>query len=223
MNLRLVQFSDEDLRLLRAVVDRHRKSGVIGPVSDDNPMEQQIPTYVAKLPDGGIDALVGAEPGYADCAIYALQLINNVPTLIEITDLTKRVINLSDTAITGNYIPITLSKSGMWIALAVSGGGGTTYYKHMGRFQLAEELTMSKSQVWGELMEEWGEGTTHFGRDDGTGTATGSAGTLAILSNFINHAGTYEFHADAGDQVIAYYNKYQDGVEHWNIVIPECP
>lgn len=221
--INITQFSGDDLRILRAIVDRYKKTPLGVASSKDDPVETAVSTYVAKLPEGGIDALVGSEPGYADCDIYALQLIDGVPTLVAITDLTKRVINLSDTAITGNYIPITLSKSGMWIALTVSGGGGTTYYKHMGRFQLAEELTTSKSQVWGELMEEWGEGTTHFGRDDGTGTATGSAGTLAILSNFINHAGAYEYYADVGDQVIAYYNKYQDGVEHWNIVIPECP
>lgn len=224
--INITQFSSDDLRILRVVVDDYKKSPRGIAVSKDNPVETAVSTYVAKLPAEGLPALVGTEPGYADCDIYALQLIDGVPTLSQITGLTKRVLNLTTSVVTGDYTPITLTKSGMWVVLAGGGGTGTTYYKHMGVFQLSSDLATTDENVWGEMIAEWGEGTTHAGRDPGTGTGTGTSGTQVILHNFETHTpGTYEYHADSGDNVIAFYDYWDDAeqVEHWNIVIPECP
>ena len=212
--------SDADVVLLKEMADDYRKRKV-GKAEDDN---EQYPsegpdTYVVKVPDDGIPAMVGEEPGFAeDCDFYRITRDN--PPIMQKVCMLRRVFNLSTSELTADYALVTRTKAGLWVAPA----GGGTYYKHLGRFLFSQALTTGDESVWGERTHEYGEGTSHDLRDAGTGTGTGSFGTEVKLHNFETHsAGVYEFYADAGDACLAYFDQWDGSVEHWVIIIPECP
>jgi hypothetical protein len=228
--------SDDDVAILRKMADRFRKETTPAEDTGAPSMDQTPDTYIAKIPAGGIPALIdGAEPqpGSAECDIYRIYDDAGTKKLYPISNLAKTVYNLATTALALGYALVTRTKGGQWIAM--SGGGGGEYYKHLGRFTFDSALTISSEQVWGTRTDEYGEGVSHEGHDTDAETGTGTAGTHVILHNFLTHAeGVYEFYADAGDACLAYYDHWESadgtgtasggsGTEHWIIVIPECP
>lgn len=189
-------------------------------------------TYIAKVPNGGIPALSGLIPGAAECEIFRLIPTTTTGTGSAVTEqaelddlnLLANVYNLSGSEIAGGYILVHQIKAGEIDGYVTFTGGA--YYKHMGEFELDEDITITDEYAWGKLKYEWGEGTSHLTRITGSGTGSGtdSADLHVKLHNFETHVlGTYEFYADMGDSVIAYYDYFEDGIEYWNIVIPECP
>jgi hypothetical protein len=95
--------------------------------------------YVAKTPTGGIPAMDQAEdtgtgtgtvdldsPGSADCDIYRIEFATptSSPTLVAISGLTRTVYNLTNSAITDEWVLAHKDKWGFWCASA--GGGGVS-------------------------------------------------------------------------------------------------
>jgi hypothetical protein len=211
--------SESDVKLLRLMAERYRKQVKLEEGEDSLSMDQTPDIFAAKTPAGGIDAMTGATPGFATCEIY--NIVDG--DLVVMTGLERKVYNLSTTAIAGDiYVQVTRTKPGPWIVF--SGGAGSTYYKHLGRFILSQALTTGSESAWGYMTDEYGEGTSHIGVDTGTGTGSGTDSISVIIHNLETHEdGVYEFYADAGDALLAYYDQIIAGVEHWIIIIPECP
>lgn len=84
--------------------------------------------YVAKTPvDVGIPSRVDAIPGWADCYVYRLLLISGDYTLSPVSNLTKRIYNLSDSVVDADIWVLAIrDKFGKWF-LASAGGGNTEY------------------------------------------------------------------------------------------------
>lgn len=127
--------SEDDLRILQRVIDRERRQIINAPALTsterwDQGEDHQAPeVYVALPPSGGIPAstvtpISGDVPGSADCTIYQVLIESGTPRLRPITGLTKKVYNITDTAVSRVWTPVSRDKFGRWIALAGGGGGG---------------------------------------------------------------------------------------------------
>ena len=221
--------SKEDVLLLRRMADEYRKRD---PRLYINPNEvhqwRASDIYVAKVVET-IPARVQDTVSWKVCDIYRIQTPSGGGTaVLSSMGMQKTVFNLTEEDVAADadqYYPVVLTKNGKWVILTGAGGGGTTYFKHLCRFTLMGDLTVAMESQWAIMTHEYGEGTTHIGRDSGdTGTATGTTGTDIIVHNFETHeAGTYEFYGDSGDAGLAYYDRWENGVEHWIIVFLECP
>lgn len=119
--------SENDLKILQAGLDKLKRLPVsvgTGNSSGDgiDHQEHQAPeTYIAISPEGGIPALEqdGADfiPGLAECTIYQLIYVDDIPNLLEVTDFSKTVYNLSTIDIPeGFWLPISRDKYGKWFA-----------------------------------------------------------------------------------------------------------
>ena len=133
--------SKEELELLREMAAAYRRRREFAAKFVD---EQDLPApevYVAYTPAAGIPAISAAgtgtatatvslvEPGYAECQIY--RVVEDVVggqlevRLEQIYNLTKRVYNVSTTAIGGSkWVLATKDKGGIWHATAPGSGGG---------------------------------------------------------------------------------------------------
>lgn len=131
-------FNDEDTRILQGLIDRE-KAGRINNIRSDSERsfdageDHQAPeTYIGIPQTGtGIPALeeVGTSgpgegdiPGSEMCDIYRV-----VGTELKSIGLEQRVYNISSTALTQSWIPVTRDKFGNWVAL---GGGGSIELSH---------------------------------------------------------------------------------------------
>lgn len=71
--------------------------------------------YIAKIPGGGLPARSGTTPGSANCTIY--RIVDGPSIKVAGTSLTKKVYNLSTTAIAADsYIAIKRDAWGNWLA-----------------------------------------------------------------------------------------------------------
>lgn len=129
-----------DRDIIQRFLDEKRRSAVNttqrGREGANEHEEWLVPeVYVARVPSGGIPALVGSGdesvligrdgdiPGYADCDIYRILQTGSRPKLRKVSFVPKKVFNLSTDAI--NSIPwiITLrDKFGSWLAAGVGDG-----------------------------------------------------------------------------------------------------
>lgn len=114
--------SDADVVLLKEMADDYRKRKV-GKAEDDN---EQYPsegpdTYVVKVPDDGIPAMVGEEPGFADdCDFYRITRDN--PPVMQKVCMLRRVFSLG-----GDYALVTRTKAGSWVMVRGGGGNSVAY------------------------------------------------------------------------------------------------
>lgn len=135
--------SERDVARLKEMLswfDNARESPLFrGRGGDDDSEAPEV--YVALVPDGGIPALSAPgtststvtldqlEPGSADCEIYrVVNPSSDFPLVEPIQGLTRRVFNLSRTAITPTNNPFVLAikdKTGIWWASTGTGGGST--------------------------------------------------------------------------------------------------
>jgi hypothetical protein len=96
------QLSEDDVRILRDVVDRVRKDGQLSagrtytPGPEDGEVEAPE-VYVVRAPVGGIPARSGSTPGTVECDVY--QLDTTTSTLAVSAAQDRIVYNLSDSAI----------------------------------------------------------------------------------------------------------------------------
>lgn len=93
-------------------------------------------SYIA-YPDtaDGIPPLVGSNPGSAYCRLYKIVDVANLPTMIPVPGVLKKVYNLTSSAITQSWINIGRDKFGKWIAL-VNGAGSAPIV----RFSVIEKV-----------------------------------------------------------------------------------
>jgi hypothetical protein len=135
----LVDFSEEDIRLLQDVV-RIAKDGTLNKVlrslQDDNYLDElahQAPEVYIGYPQEseGIPELVKGEegnpdkPGYGTCDIY--KIVDNAseePELIQVDNLDKVVYNLSESVIDQDWLVLDRTKFGRWVTRPPGSGGG---------------------------------------------------------------------------------------------------
>jgi hypothetical protein len=120
--------SDADVILLKEMADYYRKR-LVGRVDDANELHpsEGPDTYIVRVPDDGIPAMVGEEPGFADdCDFYRISSDN--PPVMQKVCMLRRVFNLSTTALTTSYALVTRTKAGLWITASGKGGGNSVAY-----------------------------------------------------------------------------------------------
>lgn len=127
--------SDDDIRILREMVNAHRNRGVTETVSRSIrpvPDPQSPDVYIARAPEGGIPGIdenttgTGSPgwmddiPGSASCEIYKLSPANGIQTLKRL-GWYKTVYNFGP-AITGSKLLIIVrDKFGTWVATNLLG------------------------------------------------------------------------------------------------------
>lgn len=185
MSLR--DFSDSDMQILKEIVLEHRRRTNPSTDADQPYYTDQAPeVYVAKLPDDGIPARVGLEPGYAECDIYKQRVVSFGSDQTELILLTEPngdpykqfIRNLETTVLTGEYITVKRDKYGFWMP---SAGGGTAC--DFIRFQIlsADLISTPRSAQVAILSRPCGCETVEEEIPDslltgtGTGTGTGEA------------------------------------------------
>lgn len=128
----LRDFSDEDMRKIQNLLDQESRRVNSSKTADDPSYIDKSPdVYVAKTPSGGIPAMIGLEPGYAECEIYKQLPVSfgSDQTKIEAllnpdnSSYTQLVRNVSSSSITNEYVVIKRDKFGFWM-VDVGGGGG---------------------------------------------------------------------------------------------------
>lgn len=132
--------SEEDRVTLKAIIDEVRRRfgnlvgrGREGSIEYEEQMAPEV--YIARTPAAGIPALVepaggagpgtgtesGAswgEPGHADCDIFQIVVQSGAAELRSVPNLSKRVFNLSFTAMEGNtWVILSRDKFGRWCIL----------------------------------------------------------------------------------------------------------
>lgn len=118
--------TDSDVRKLNRLYERvENLEKIIGRDDIPIPIHQAPEVYVADVPAGGIPGLtLPDKPGSATCDIYKINVDVSPEVLVEVVDLSKTVYNLSTTDITEEWVQVTRSKFGAWLA-SIGGGGGT--------------------------------------------------------------------------------------------------
>lgn len=236
--------SDEHLDTVLEMISWWRgKEGEEGTPSPGFPTAAS--TYVAKIPENGLPAMVVGNPdrpGHVQCELYTVvESATGTGTgtaaqgdaELELLDDAAEIYNITLSPMGPGYVLVQQIKAGEIDGYVASSGGGGAYYKHFGRAVCVDALTNESEWIYARLTHEWGEGITHFpaNYDTGTGVATGTGtgsgnGLLIIVHNFLTHSpNVYEFYADIGDALLIYYD-YRDpdtNIEHWRIQIPECP
>lgn len=111
-----IVLSDDDLRVLKELLDRVKRSfGESPKLVPDFPLTTSE-VYVAKTPGGGVPALTGATPGTAACEVYELRMVSGSVTLISLSPLVQDVYNVSPIVLpAGEYVVIRREKFGFWV------------------------------------------------------------------------------------------------------------
>lgn len=151
MSKQIRVISDADWEVLKRIVSANQnlQQSSQRPLTNnqfrdgDDSMSPEV--YIALPPDSGIPGLdsaasgsgsdnpptEGDRPGSAICSIY--RIING--ELRPIPGLTKRVYNLSETAIESDWITVHREKTGIWLA---SVGGGSSSSVEIVRFRIKD-------------------------------------------------------------------------------------
>lgn len=127
----LYVLSQDDIGVLRALIDRARRQGLNRPIPLlDVPRPDGAPdVYVALAPGGGIPARAGAVPGVAACEVHKTATPDGAaPSATAAGGLSVTVYNFGTDAVpAGTYVLVVRDKWGVWsVAGAAGGGGGAT-------------------------------------------------------------------------------------------------
>lgn len=160
----LTDRDEADLRDMLRAFRASPQSGVTNSVWED---EQTAPEcYVALPPAAGIPALTrvgagsapsattGDQPGSALCDIYRIINRSGTPELQPI-GVQKAVHNLSESTIASDWVPVSRTKHGEWVAMTGATGGGDQVFRGVldgalspGGSQTAVETSPDGSGGW---------------------------------------------------------------------------
>jgi hypothetical protein len=132
----LVDFSPEDLEILRLVIADFKQLRQNAPLRSEIPNSEQTATevYIALPPEDGIPPLTragagtaplaesGDSPGAAICTIYRIVIRNSVPELLS-TGIRQNVYNLTENTIGYDWLVVARTKFGQFIVVVGSVGG----------------------------------------------------------------------------------------------------
>lgn len=126
--------SDDDRILIQELLDERKRQSLNAPLEKEQDRPSSSPeVYVCKPPPNGIPPLTIRMPyypdipGQADCDIYRIDINISTgdPELIEVSNVSRTVYNVSLSWIDTPYKIINRDKFGKWVA-EFTGGGDTT-------------------------------------------------------------------------------------------------
>ena len=123
---------EDDRRLLREMVQAFKRNPANLNRREELQPRQASEVYIAKAQSAtGIPAMskyagtgTGTdsydEPGSAVCDIYKISELDATPDIRQVSGLTARVYNLSQAAVGGDWMLVTKTKFGKWVAIPTS-------------------------------------------------------------------------------------------------------
>jgi len=201
--------SKSDVDVLRQVVAAWRNGTLGRPLQSPHRPLPARTSVIFGVPDASIEGTSDtlSEPHSGTLNVYTLTSTGGTTD----SGRDETVFNLSTVArTTGEFVSaVRDDASGQW--LMTSGGGGTTYYKHLCRFVLDGAFATSDPSALALLTNQYGEGTAH------------STGEITVNNLRTHDEGLYLFAGDSGDAGLAYYDTNAGTSDtSWIILQMEC-